>query len=1391
MSKALSKSKEKPPRSTSNETNTSFVKNVTSRMSGLLPSTITKWFSSQSSSNANGSVSTAEATDSSTEDEAPESPILSPLPVKRMRFNKPTKLNRFGASDAHCSTGNIEITEIPATSFAGMQYPSSHSNVTLTPIKINDTVTNESLKDSNEMETARFGSSQHTVSRIGQSVATNRRSIFEKTSDEKPVKVMRKAPPNPEKKLHSKPHMLGSSFYPGRTMYGGASASYISRANIRQHTVASVIETKSNEDIIMSSSARRIMDLLESYSSPLTEARRIPQYVKPNIPMNRSTHQLALNPSYKTQELHMPSLALRMRLKQKSRLMDATKTARQIIASCSSASNYPPAVTESSNEKYTDAREATNGNSPSNDSNTINASNTSQPKLPRNESEEQQSNKFTTKLKTRVTRTSHRISDKSDVATPVNLPAVSLQIDHNKLPKFTLVTPTITKSLAPSSPKIGVSVPKRAEFKPANELPASKPTPASSSSMFTFSNPVEVSCDTFDSDISFPSFTFDDPERHFEYDKQSTISSVVVSNEESNKSIPKISDWNCPDCWVKNKAEVKACVCCGYKNVNPAKCNLCKLADSQAQKDKCLNCEKMVNPPSKKSSKWRCDDCWVMNDANASKCVCCNGRNLTPEEKAARKAEMPPKVKPIPYPKNAGLFLGSSTSQAEEANSNVVSSQPSLLKSYDVGDSTLTNITKAQKSNKWECYSCLVMNESNRSLCVCCGTEKESKAKLPEVKFNFGMNTNNTFKFGIDPTVKEDKAAKKPEIKSTLDVKEKSETNNNNLAETLNYTFTLPAKKSETQIDLSEPKSVSVVKFNFGIPKDSNSLENKSQHSKTPTKEKQKAQGTPAIVIPLTVKETPKPLGECFASSQQKDKEKLSNSTSNLFTSKPLELKKDILKIPTIQPIPTSTEKPESNSTFVLGSSTLKPGTNLFSMPSASGISKDPFSSIPKTTTVTTTATTMLLMPAAQLKTEALSAVTSSVNKSVIAAPMFSFGEKAVTIPAPTTGSTLSTVVTSTDKPNFQFSFGNNNNIKADATPSLLTSSDKQSVFNSPFGTSGETPKNTNNFSFNAGGALGTSSPIGTLGGVNGLSASNALSGGDRANNMLGGNNLTGSALTGNGLPTNILTGKALSGNTFSTTNTTGGNNVKATSTLGGINGRPGSTLTGGNGMQHDNTLSSNALTNNTTNIFGSTVQKENIWNSSNNPPSTNLFVTNTTTNNLQKPPAFSFPSSTAFNSSSATPNFAGNTQPGQNIFGMANQNNNQPSLFSSSIRNPSPAPIFGSPQPANNATPQMFGASTIGTTPTFGTTNPSLPSFEVPSMPSKSAPAFNFGTPVQSSGVFGFGQQQANQQPQQAGVYSFGGAPSGTLQVQFTMGTAPNTAGRRLRKAVRRTTPR
>lgn len=74
----------------------SFVKNVTSRMSGLLPATITKWFSSPSSSNTNGSAQTGEATDSSTEDEAPDSPIALQPPAKTMRYSSPSKFTYYG-----------------------------------------------------------------------------------------------------------------------------------------------------------------------------------------------------------------------------------------------------------------------------------------------------------------------------------------------------------------------------------------------------------------------------------------------------------------------------------------------------------------------------------------------------------------------------------------------------------------------------------------------------------------------------------------------------------------------------------------------------------------------------------------------------------------------------------------------------------------------------------------------------------------------------------------------------------------------------------------------------------------------------------------------------------------------------------------------------------------------------------------------------------------------------------------------------------------------------------------------------------------------------------------------------------------------------------------------
>lgn len=71
---------------------------MTSRVSGLLPS-ITKWFSSPRSSNANGSAPVADASDSS-DDEVVDTPeVAQQPPAKRMRFNPPGTYNHYSPAD--------------------------------------------------------------------------------------------------------------------------------------------------------------------------------------------------------------------------------------------------------------------------------------------------------------------------------------------------------------------------------------------------------------------------------------------------------------------------------------------------------------------------------------------------------------------------------------------------------------------------------------------------------------------------------------------------------------------------------------------------------------------------------------------------------------------------------------------------------------------------------------------------------------------------------------------------------------------------------------------------------------------------------------------------------------------------------------------------------------------------------------------------------------------------------------------------------------------------------------------------------------------------------------------------------------------------------------------
>ncbi|XP_049884714.1 nuclear pore complex protein Nup153 isoform X2 [Pectinophora gossypiella] len=1315
MSMVFSKNKEKRSRSSSSEANNSFVKNVTSRVSGLLPATITKWFSSSpsSSSNANGSTQTADVTDSSTEDEAPESPITTQPPSKRMRYSSPGNYHYSSETRSDCIPTNVDDMDL-CTPYGNVQSPPGRTtfrretNFVSTPLRSTD----ESSMDSTDKETTMFKSTI-SVSTAGPSVAPKRKSLFDPSNSTEAstracAKTASNTPKDPKQPCF-KPSLFGSPFYPGRTMYGGASSSYINQPNIKQRRNTLVNEASSSDNTI-SNSTKRIMDLLQHYSSPLNEAKRIPPYTRPsrseslNNSVNSSSPYSKKVVSYKTQELYVPSIASILRLKQKSRLMDTTNVARQLLASHSSTSDYVPYSQREQTEKETT------------------------------------SSKLTTKVKSRLTRPKRGESSdaETELPTPVHLPSAVLQIDQNNLPKFSFGIPLTSDTLTPT-PKVAV-----------NKSPVAEPKKANT--------------------------TFKITETPLSATKQ-TENIISLSKSKGN--------WQCPDCWVHNKPDVENCVCCGAtksKKVTEksAKCSVCKLADIKSHGDKCALCEnnsinnidKVSVIKSTDSSQWKCDDCWVNNDENAEKCVCCGAKN--PKKATTSKINVIP-TEPVKleiewkcedcWIKNKSNVDKCAACGAAKPGAKQTSAAPCTGFSFFNSPMTqssdqLTKLVKTQTS-KWECPSCLVRNDNTKTKCVCCESDKPGLVKEPEKKsFNFGMNVNTTFKFGIDTKIQEASTTKTNEIKTTIESKnvEESETNNNVLSKTPTFKFGLSVKKNEDLLSAAKTTeekaadSTPKMNFSFGIPtslppsttitpilgtsnKFTMPVSNKEE-------DKEKPQEVPTIEIPKT-EEAPKPAANLFASplasqpaSQEKSpaisffsQDKQATTSSSLMSSSITLEKKDPPSnhLAQAQPAATSIET-SAKPTFTFGTGGgIKINPNLFATAATTTIAfGTPLQNTTNSASLFSnkepvTTSTMSMFP----KTDSSSTVSlfqkSDSPASTAAppalgatAPMFSFG-----------GGNQNA---QQEKPKFNFTFGSNNKTE---TPSL---------FKAPtFGAS-----NDNKFTLPA--ATGNSNALGG----NGLSSGNAL-----------GSNVMSS---GNGLPAN---------------------------SLGGGSEMSNNPLASGNSLP-----SGNALQTPSSGIFGAAIQKENMWSSSNNP-SNNLFVSNATTNSLQKPAAFTFGSSTPFNANNnnTTPAFGSNTQSTPSVFGMANQNaNTQPSLFASPVQNQPAANVFGSPQPAANPAPTlgMFGTPNVGATPTFGTPNPSIPSFEAPSLTPAPAPAFNFGAPP-STGVFGFGQQ-AQQAPQQqaGGVYSFGGAPPGAgPQVQFNMGSAPNTAVRRMRKAVRRIPPR
>ena len=187
----------------------------------------------------------------------------------------------------------------------------------------------------------------------------------------------------------------------------------------------------------------------------------------------------------------------------------------------------------------------------------------------------------------------------------------------------------------------------------------------------------------------------------------------------------------------------------------------------------------VVSPLSiKPSSNWKCEDCWITNADTESKCSCCsaprpgkfvhNARDcyghFAHEHGHSRdfhgyfssQYHLTQRLSLRRWMPIGNVMIVGSQIRVVQTNvrrvevpgptSNRSSPTYNLTRGHSSGtsDDSFKNITKSQKSETWECSSCLVRNEKDQVKCVCCGAGKENKG-LPQSKFNFEKNRKYFF----------------------------------------------------------------------------------------------------------------------------------------------------------------------------------------------------------------------------------------------------------------------------------------------------------------------------------------------------------------------------------------------------------------------------------------------------------------------------------------------------------------------------------------------------------------------------------------------------------------------------------------------------------------------
>ncbi|XP_055526688.1 nuclear pore complex protein Nup153 isoform X2 [Wyeomyia smithii] len=176
--------------------------------------------------------------------------------------------------------------------------------------------------------------------------------------------------------------------------------------------------------------------------------------------------------------------------------------------------------------------------------------------------------------------------------------------------------------------------------------------------------------------------------------------------------------WECEACMVRNNPELTKCVACETPKPG-AKAAVAPLVPSKSAPPVVADVG-FKALAAQQSAKWECSSCMTRNDADKTKCVCC---------------EM---AKPGAAPSVAAVKS--------------MFSMPVTSSSSDVGFKALV---AQQSANKWECTACMTRNEASRSKCACCEQAKPGSTPADAPSFSFGSQSTigaaaeAKFSFGI------------------------------------------------------------------------------------------------------------------------------------------------------------------------------------------------------------------------------------------------------------------------------------------------------------------------------------------------------------------------------------------------------------------------------------------------------------------------------------------------------------------------------------------------------------------------------------------------------------------------------------------------------------------